>query len=87
MHFMQKTPWFFSLQKVKTGIKALISNCEKKKVKWNEKSENTRNKILELVANKIDKLSLTVRRLINCSGLPTVEARYRIACQKKLDIL
>ena len=31
-------------------------------------------------------LSLTVRKLINRSGLPTVEARYRIACQKKLDI-
>ena len=87
MHFIQKKPCFFSLQKVRTGIKALTSNCEKKKVKRKEKSENTRNKILELVADKIDKLSLTVRRrLINCSGLPTVEARYRIACQKKLDI-
>lgn len=49
-----KKPWFFSLQKVKTEIKALISNCEKKKVKRKEKSENTRNKILELVADKID---------------------------------
>ena len=52
-----------------------------------DKPESTRNKILELFANKTDEFSLTVpRRVSNCSDLPAVEARYHIACQRKLDI-
>ena len=51
-----------NFQKLKTGIKTLISNCEKKKIERKEQLENTRNKILEFVANKTDKFSLTFRR-------------------------
>ena len=56
-------------------------------VERKDKPESTRNKILELFANKTDEFSLTVpRRVSNCSDLPAVEARYHIACQRKLDI-
>ena len=56
-------------------------------VKREDNPESTKDKILELVANKSDELSLTVhRRVTSCSDLPAVDARYHIKCRKRLHI-
>lgn len=68
------------------------NNDDKRKVmicddKRKDKTESTRNKTSDLVADKIEQFSLTVqRRVSSCSDLLAVGARHYIACRKKLGI-
>ena len=56
-------------------------------LKRKDKPENTRDKILELIHSKTDERSLAIkRRVSSCSDLPAVDARYHIACRRKLDL-
>ena len=52
-----------------------------------EKPEKTLDKILELLEGRKDEQSLSIqRRVISCSDLPAVDARYHHQCRKKLDL-
>ena len=56
-------------------------------LKRKDKPESTRDKILKFIHNKTDKRSLVIkRRVSSCSDLPAVDARYHVACLRKLDL-
>ena len=46
----------------------------------------TKNIILETIGDRTDEEAVAIkRRLLTCSDLPAVDARYHIVCRKKLD--
>lgn len=71
-------------RKEKNDDKRKVMICDDKR---KDKTESTRNKTSDLVADKTEQFSLTVqRRVSSCSDLLAVGARHYIACRKKLGI-
>ena len=56
-------------------------------LKHKDKPKSTRDKILKLIHSKTDERSLAIkRRVSSCSDLPAVDARYHVACRRKLGL-